>query len=175
MHLPPRRRCYFKKTLHTDDRVAGLYKKFGPIIYARCRSLMRDDAAAEDVMQDVFIRVLKHIDAAPDDREALAWIYRISTNLCLNSIRDRGKRAEPAGDDLPDLAGERPSGPFASRDLARKLIERAPEKLREVAYLHLVDGLDQGEVARILSISRRTVINRLQEFTENARKFVARS
>jgi RNA polymerase sigma-70 factor (ECF subfamily) len=157
-----------------DDKLATLYRKFGPVIYARCRALLRDDAAAEDAVQEVFIRVLKHLEAAPADREALAWIYRISSNYCLNAIRDRKGRAEPAGDELPDIPGERPSGPFANRDLARRLIERAPEKLRAVAYLHHVDGLEQGEVARVLGISRRTVVNRLADFAERSRKFAAR-
>jgi RNA polymerase sigma-70 factor (ECF subfamily) len=157
-----------------DDRLAELYRRYGPVIYARCRALLRDDAAAEDAVQEVFIRVLHHLEKAPDDREALAWIYRISTNLCLNAIRDRAGRAEPAGDDLPDLPGERPSGPFSDRDLARRLITRAPIKLREVAYLHHVDGLDQGEVARVLGISRRTVVNRLAEFADRSRKFAQR-
>jgi RNA polymerase sigma-70 factor (ECF subfamily) len=157
-----------------EDRVGDLYRAYGPVIYARCRAILRDDAAAEDATQEVFMRVLRHIDAVPDGREALAFIYRVTTNLCLNAVRDRKGRAEPAGDDLPDLASERPSGPFADRDLARRLIERAPAKLREVAWLHHVDGVDQGEVARILGISRRTVVNRLAEFAERSRKLAQR-
>jgi RNA polymerase sigma-70 factor (ECF subfamily) len=157
-----------------DDQLADLYRKYGPIIYARCRAMLRDDAAAEDAVQEVFIRVLKHLDEAPSDSEALAWIYRISTNLCLNALRDRAVRAVPAGDTLPDAPGEHPSGPFANRDLARRLLERAPAKLAEVAWLHHVDGLDQGEVARVLGISRRTVVNRLSEFAGRSRRFVER-
>jgi RNA polymerase sigma-70 factor (ECF subfamily) len=157
-----------------EDRLGDLYKRFGPVIFARCRAILRDDAAAEDAVQEVFIRVLQHLDRAPDDREALAWIYRISTNYCLNAVRDRAARAQPAGDELPDIPGERPSGPFAQRDLARKLVERAPEKLRDVAWLHHVDGIEQGEVARLLGISRRTVVNRLAEFADRSRKFAQR-
>jgi RNA polymerase sigma-70 factor, ECF subfamily len=44
-----------------------------------------------------------------------------------------------------------------------------------VAWLHHVDGLDQGDVARVLDISRRTVLNRLAEFTRNARKLMERT
>lgn len=154
-----------------DDKLAELYRKYGPVIYARCRALLRDDAAAEDALQEVFVRVLTHLEKAPGDREALAWIYRISTNLCLNALRNRAGCAVPMGDDLPDLPGERPSGPFADRDLVRRLLERAPEKLREVACLHHLDGLDQGEVARVLGISRRTVVSRLADFAERSRAF----
>jgi RNA polymerase sigma-70 factor (ECF subfamily) len=141
------------------------------VIYARCRRLLGDGAAAEDATQETFMRVHRHLDKA-DSREALAWIYRIATNYCLNEIRNRKRRPEPAeqieqiGDDLYVA--------LADRDLAERIVERAPEKLRVVAWLHHVDGLDQAEVARVLDISRRTVVNRLAEFSTNARKFVER-
>jgi len=60
------------------------------------------------------------------------------------------------------------------RDVAMRLVERTPEKLRETVILYYVDGLEQEQVARTLGISRRTVINRLQEFQERSRKFLAR-
>jgi RNA polymerase sigma-70 factor (ECF subfamily) len=63
---------------------------------------------------------------------------------------------------------------LADRDLAARIVERAPEKLRVVAWLHYVDGLEQAEVARVLDISRRTVVNRLHEFSQAAHKFVQR-
>src|SRR5437762_3845020 len=69
------------------DRLTGLYRMYGPIIYARCMRLLGDRAAAEDATQETFIRVHRHLHKAPD--EALGWIYRIATNYCLNEIRNR--------------------------------------------------------------------------------------
>jgi RNA polymerase sigma-70 factor (ECF subfamily) len=54
------------------------------------------------------------------------------------------------------------------------MIGRAPEKLQEVAVLYYVDGLEQEQVAEVLGVSRRTVINRLQEFLERSKKFIIR-
>ncbi len=159
----------------STGRVSDLYRKFGPAIYSRCRRLLKDDALAEDATQEVFVRVMKHIEAAPDDSAALAWIYRISTNYCLNQIRDRSRQAEPtAPDELPEGDGETLEPQMLDRDVALKLVERTPEKLRETVILYYVDGLEQEQVARTLGISRRTVINRLQEFQERSRKFLAR-
>lgn len=159
----------------TSGRVSSLYRKYGPAIYSRCRRLLRDDALAEDATQEVFVRVLRHIESAPDDAAALAWIYRISTNYCLNQIRDRSRQAEPtAPSDLPEASGDHPEPELMDRDLAMKLVSRAPEKLRAAAVLYYVDGMEQEQVARTLGISRRTVINRLQEFTERSRKFLTR-
>ena len=118
------------------------------------------------------MRVHRHLDKA-DAREARAWIYRIATNYCLNEIRNRKRRPEPSAAP-PDIAGDDLERALADRELAERIVERAPEKLRVVAWLHHVDGLDQGEVARVLDISRRTVINRLAEFSANARKYIQR-
>lgn len=164
--------------VQSSERVSALYRKFGTAIYSRCRRLLKDDALAEDATQEVFVRVLRHIESAPDDATALAWIYRISTNYCLNQIRDRSRQAEPtAPEELPESHGEGEANPelgLLDRETAMKLIRRAPEKLQEVAVLYYVDGLEQEQVAKTLGISRRTVINRLQEFIDRSRKFISR-
>jgi RNA polymerase sigma-70 factor, ECF subfamily len=158
----------------TEDRLTALYRAYGPVIYARCRRLLGEGSAAEDATQETFMRVHRHLDKA-EGRNALAWIYRIATNYCLNEIRNRKRRAEPTQpDELPEIVTTDVARALADRDLAARIVERSPEKLRVVAWLHHVDGMDQGEVARVLDISRRTVVNRLNEFAENAQKFVQR-
>jgi RNA polymerase sigma-70 factor (ECF subfamily) len=159
-----------------QDRFAELYRAYGPVIYSRCRRLLGEAAAAEDATQETFLRVLRHLETTPARDEALRWIYRIATNYCLNELRDQKKRPEPQ-ESLPEgLDVGRPGEELlADRDLAARLVQRAPEKLRSVAWLHFVDGMEQAEVALVLGISRRTVINRLAEFTTNARKFAQRS
>ena len=159
-----------------EDRLTVLFQRFGPLIFARCRRMLGDGASAEDATQETFLRVHRHLDKAPD--EALAWIYRIATNYCLNELRDRGRRAEPRdADELPE-APEGMDGDLesvlADRDLADRVVRRAAPKLRAVAWLHHVDGLGQDEVARVLGISRRTVVHRLGEFRRNALKFARR-
>jgi len=157
-----------------DERLTALYRRYGPFIYARCARLLADRAAAEDATQETFMRVHRHLHKAPDSGEALAWIYRIATNYCLNEIRNRRLRPQPDCD-LPAVVGEDLGAALANRDVAARIVHRSPEKLRAPAWLHHVDGLDQGEVARVLGISRRTVGNRLAAFADNARKFLARS
>jgi RNA polymerase sigma-70 factor (ECF subfamily) len=154
-----------------DDRLLELYRAYGGAVYARCRRLLRDDQAAEDAAQETFMRVHRHLASAPDARDALRWIYRIATNYCLNELRNRRYRPESVArlPDLPVAAGD----PLADRDLVRRVVESVPEKLRAVAFLYHVDGLEQSEVAAVLGISRRTVVNRLAEFATRARAVLA--
>jgi RNA polymerase sigma-70 factor (ECF subfamily) len=157
----------------TEDRLTELYRAYGPVIYARCCRMLGDRAAAEDATQETFMRVYRHIDKA-DTRHALSWIYRIATNYCLNEIRNRKRRPEPAAQEPDAIVGTDLAAVLADRDLVARIVHHAPEKLRAVAWLHHVDGLEQAEVARVLDISRRTVVNRLAEFAETARKRIQR-
>ena len=158
--------------LQSDDtggRTSELYRRFGPIIYSRCRRLLRDPLAAEDATQEVFLRVLKHIDGAPDDQVVLAWIYRISVNYCLNVHRDE-RRRENALAAIPRIEADDPRPALADRDVALYLLGLAPAHLRAPAWLYFVEGHEQKQIAKTLGISRRTVINRLNAFVARSKK-----
>jgi RNA polymerase sigma-70 factor (ECF subfamily) len=158
---------------HLGERFEDLYVRHGTAVFARCRRLLDDHAAAEDAAQETFLRVHHHIRSAPahDPDEALRWMFRIATNYCLNMLRDRRRRPIPT-DDLAQLAG-RDSGEelMADRDLGRRLTLQAPEHIRAVAWSYHVEGLAQQEIADEFGISRRTVVNYLGAFTTFARKF----
>jgi RNA polymerase sigma-70 factor (ECF subfamily) len=167
MHTLPR------SGVSQNERVAVLYRRYGPVIFARCRRLLKDASLAEDATQEVFVRVLRHIESAPDDAQALAWIYRITTNWCLNALRDRSRQAEATGS-LPELPTEHPEPGMLDRDAAMRLVASAPEKIRSAVVLYYVDGLEQTKVADVLGVSRRTVINWLNDFGDRSRKRLAR-
>ena len=146
------------------------------MIFARCRWILGDNAAAEDATQETFMRVHRHLDQSPP--QALTWIYRIATNYCFNELRNRRRRAVPMDEPPepePAIESWGIEAALADRDLASRLIRRAPPKIAAAAWLHHVEGMDQEEVAQILGISRRTVVNRLADFSRNAKKFVRRT
>src|SRR3712207_4391029 len=91
----------------SGSRLEQLYRRYGPAIFSRCRRLLRDDAAAEDAASEVFLRIMRHIDKAPDDEAVMAWIYRISTNYCLNVLRGQRHQAVPT-EEVPELPSAHP-------------------------------------------------------------------
>ncbi|HXU06473.1 MAG TPA: sigma-70 family RNA polymerase sigma factor [Polyangia bacterium] len=151
--------------------VEELYTRFAPTIYARCRQILRDVAAAEDATQEVFFRIQDHLAHIDGTRPALGWLYRAATNHCLNEVRNGQTHA------VLLAAVPHPSGPdveqrFHQRDLVGRLIRDLPEDLALIAWLYHVDELDQAEIAEICGVSRRTVIARLHRFAEQARIFL---
>lgn len=157
----------------TDDTFANLYRSYGPMIYARCRRILGDPASAEDATQETFIRVQRHLDKAPDSRDALRWIYRIATNYCLSELRSRKVRAQPM-EQLPESEARIRDG-FADRDLIIRVLSRVSKQASQVAWLYHVDGMDQQEVSDLLGVSRRTVVNRLAEFSKQAGTYIRRT
>ncbi|MBX7100292.1 MAG: sigma-70 family RNA polymerase sigma factor [Myxococcaceae bacterium] len=148
-------------------RVEALYAKYGPTIYSRCRRLLRDTAQAEDATQDVFLKVLKHLASAPKDEAALPWIYRITTNHCLNLIRDGKHDPEPVAE-LPEQRDDDFEDSLVTRDFAARVLASASEEHKAPAMLYHARGVEQGKVASLLGVSRRTVLYRLAAFTAHA-------
>lgn len=147
-----------------------LYVAYRPAIHARCKRLLRDGPAAEDATQDVFVKVLRHLDALPEAGSVLPWLRRITTNHCLNALRDARHDAVPVPE-VPEPLGEDPEEATLARDFAEQLWKRTPATLRRAAELHHRHGLEQVKVAERLGVSRRTVLYRLADFTRRAMEF----
>jgi RNA polymerase sigma-70 factor (ECF subfamily) len=147
--------------------VERMYAKYGPTIYARCKRLLKDGTAAEDATQDVFMKVIKHIDSAPGEDAVLPWIHRITTNHCLNVIRDARRHAEPV-EHVPEVVDDEFEDSVVTRDFANRVLAATPDELKQPALMYHARGIEQAKVAAALGVSRRTVLYRLAEFTRRA-------
>ncbi|MDZ4694492.1 MAG: sigma-70 family RNA polymerase sigma factor [Deltaproteobacteria bacterium] len=154
----------------SDERVAAAYRKYGGIIYARCKKILGDEAEAEDATQESFLRLHRHLARLDDPQEAIRWIYRVATNYCFSELRSRRHRPIPV-ERVPDIAIEhRAEDSMMDRDLVRGLLARVPEKVRTAAWLHFAEGFGQDEVAQILGLSRRTIASRILHFKRSTQR-----
>jgi RNA polymerase sigma-70 factor (ECF subfamily) len=157
-------------------KAAELYKRYGPLVYWRCLKLLRDEDAARDATQEVFMKLVRDLDRLEQRETVLPWLYRVATNHCLGVRRDARRHAVPT--DLPalDVADDAPAAAsFPDRALAQSVLEQFDEATQAIAVGVLVDGMEQEELASALGVSTRTVSRRLGRFLERAREFVARS
>ncbi len=159
--------------LDRTERVARLYREYGPAVYRRCVRLLRDRDEARDATQEVFVKLLRDVEKLADPETALPWIYRVATNHCLNLRRSARRRGEVAGAGLEIAAGA--SDAFPARQLAERVLSRFDAQTQAVAVGVLVDGMEHEEIAGALGISRRTVSRKLARFVERARKLLAGS
>lgn len=155
--------------------VASTYRKYGALVFSRCRRVLRDDALAEDATQEVFIRLMRHAPALPDDTTALrAWLARVATNYSLNLVRNRGTQAQPTGDaELLTQLEESLEAQLTDRQWVQQVLRRMPTHLREPARLYFLEELEQQQVGDALGLTRRTIHTRLQDFLTRAREAMA--
>lgn len=137
-----------------------------------CHGYLGSREEAEDVVQDVFYRVLRSA-AVPDSFRA--WIYRICRNRCLDLRRSRGRRRDD---------GTLPTGSRVDAQLTgnltklirgeqaehlRRLVESLPPDQREVLHLRYAEGLSRAEIAEVLAIDEKLVKSRLYHGMEKLR------
>jgi RNA polymerase sigma-70 factor, ECF subfamily len=145
--------------------------------------MVRDQATAEDLAQEVFLRVYRARHKYNPSAKFTTWLFRIATNLALNSIRDRRYQKLESSIDAP--AEDEDSAPrelpgremridehMIERDRAQ-FIQRAiaslPEKQRVAVLLHKYEEMDYGEIAGILECSESALKSSLFRAYETLR------
>ena len=140
-----------------------LYRRYGPMVMRRCRRILRDEEEARDAAQDVFVQLLMRQKRLRDDAPS-SLLYRMATNLCLNRIRDAGRRrTAPDSTLVEQIAGwDETEGRTEARDMLARLFRGSPVSTRTIAFLHFVDGMTLEEVAGEVGMSVSGVRKRLR-------------
>jgi RNA polymerase sigma-70 factor (ECF subfamily) len=147
--------------------IAQLYERHGPAVYRRAVRLLGNPADAEEATQEVFIRVVRGAEGFQAQAQLTTWLYQITTNYCLNVLRDRKRRTQLHDEHVaPAAALEGDTAPARSDDLAivRRLLADAPEQQAQAAVFVYLDGMSHEEAAAVLGVSKRTVGNLLDRF-----------
>jgi RNA polymerase sigma-70 factor (ECF subfamily) len=130
--------------------------------------------AAEDLLQDIFIKIFTHIRDVQNEETFVAWIFRIALNACYSYLRNKRSwvgavawdevqgRIEAAGFDRHEESLEKP---------LNEAINELPEKLRTVFLLHDVQGFKHEEIARILGVAVGTSKSQLFKARMKIREF----
>jgi RNA polymerase sigma-70 factor (ECF subfamily) len=149
-----------------------LYRRHAAAVYARCRYLLRDDDAARDATQDVFVRALRAREELDAAASPTAFLLRTATNHCLNVVR--ASRAAWR-EEVARIARDRTTRGVEpdARELVRALLGAAPREAQEIAVLYFVDELTQAEISAETGRSVPTVRKRLREFLAAARSALA--
>jgi RNA polymerase sigma factor (sigma-70 family) len=152
-----------------------LYSKYAPAIYAHCRRFLQSSAAAKDATQEAFVRVLsKGVVLPSQESEALRYLYRVSINVCLNTLRQNAShsRATPALAVSQAAHEASAETSLASREFIHAVLARCKDGDAQVAIMHYLDGIPQVEVAELLGITRRSVFNRLHKLSRIANELL---
>ena len=162
-----------KKTMPpTEPQIAALYERYAHIIHHRARRIMGNEEAAQDAVQETFARVIRHWDQFRGESSPLTWMYRISTNWCLNQLRDQRGRADKHVHRRQDILGEEASWLVVDEDAerVRALLDSADDQTRRIVVHIFFDEMTRQETAALVGLSVPTVRKRLRGFLKTSRK-----
>ncbi|MBM3307947.1 MAG: sigma-70 family RNA polymerase sigma factor [Candidatus Eisenbacteria bacterium] len=131
-------------------------------VYRVAWRVVRDDEIAEDVAQEAFIRVFRHVGRFQERSSLYTWIYRITVNIALNRLRrDRFRHMVPMGElQWEDRRADAdPSYAAMSSELAGRVdsaVRSLPDKQRAVFTLRFFEGLSHKEIAEVVGCSEGT-------------------
>lgn len=155
-----------------SQQISSLFQQHGPRVYRRALRVLGNPADAEEATQEIFIRVLSRIGDFQQRSQLTTWLYQITTNYCLNLIRDRSRRTELYEARIKPMAGDAELGAARSDDLVllRKLLAGADEQQAQAAIYVFLDGMSHQEAAEVLGVSKRTVGNLIERFQKWAQE-----
>lgn len=153
-----------KEASRTID-VEAYYRQFAPMVYRRCLFLLKSEEAALDVMQDVFVQILRFRDKLQHQGPS-SLLYTIATRLSLNVLRK--KRWEALPEDWG--ARDRTEDLVLGRLLLDGIFRNEKPDTRVIAVYHYVDGMTLDETAKMAGLSVSGVRKRLRKLQDQARQ-----
>ncbi len=153
-----------------DFKINELYTRYGPMVLRRCRQLLRDEDKALDAMQEVFTKLIVHGERL-EMKYPSSLLYRISTNLCLNILRDHNVHRTINDEDLIGKIAlyDESENHTVLGDLIERIFKGEKKSTREIAVLHFVDGMTLPEVAQEVGLSHSGVRKRIRDLQSRAK------
>jgi RNA polymerase sigma factor (sigma-70 family) len=155
-----------------------LFNRHGPRVNALMRTMVRDPALAEDLVQTTFLSIVRTRDRYPAGAPVVPWIFAIASNAAKDVLRRKGLKVEElsaTGEPPRDVAAHTGS-PETDPGLRRALddaLEKLPASHREAVVLHKVQGLSFQEVAEALGITSQAARLRAHRGYEKLRELLA--
>jgi len=172
---------------HNANAYGKLLDDFQQKVFATCISFVPNKEDAEDIAQDVFVEVFKSINKFKGDSKLSTWIYRITTNKCLEFIRKKSSKKRFAfmesimGNAIPMdkttyfTEMNHPGVILENKEKSETLffaINQLPDAQKVVFTLHKVDGKSYQEISDITGKSLSSVESLMFRAKKNLRKLL---
>jgi RNA polymerase sigma-70 factor, ECF subfamily len=161
-----------------DERAfQELVDRYKDLVFALVARTVQDRARAEDLAQDVFLRVHRGLPYFRGEARLSTWIYRIVANVCLQdhgrpapvSIEDERVRGQVASS---TATRDRQFGDIELRDRLEKAIARLPANYRLLVAAHYLEGVQYEELADAMQLPLGTVKTQLHRAKQQLRRLL---
>jgi RNA polymerase sigma-70 factor (ECF subfamily) len=144
----------------TDEVVRALVAEHGSAVYRLAVSIVRDQALAEDVTQETFIKAWQRRDTYRGEAPVRHWLLRIAHNVAVSTLRSlREEARDPRS--LPDGHAQPVAAAVESRIAIHEALAQLDPLSRSIVILREIEGLSYAEICEVLGVAMPTVKTRL--------------
>ena len=156
------------------DAVGILYDKYSSLLFGIIARIVKSDETAEDLLQEVFVKVWKNIDSYdPAKAKLVTWMGNIARNLAIDKIRSKDYKNSQQNHDIEDYVNtieENPSSSFNPDHIGvKEMIEKLAPEHRILIDMVYFQGFTQAETAEKLGVPLGTVKTRIRTAINNLR------
>lgn len=151
----------------SQDFLLNLYKNYHTLVHRICFRYTKNRDEAEDLAQEVFLKVHANYASFEGNAQPSTWLYRVTVNHCLDYLRWRKRQGELMASFAEEMSDRQPQEAAADHPaklLFRKLLEDLDEANKQVVMLRFEVGLTHEEIAEICGVSRVAITKRLAKF-----------
>ena len=149
------------------SQIIALYEAHGFHIHQKCKRILHDEEEAYDTCQEAFLRLVESKKPL-SQQDALPWLYRVATNLCIDKLRKHKHVKVPLR--LDELTGTHSDEVrYIHRDQVQKLWRVLDAEERMLLLLRHVDELSLEEMEEVCGNTRKTISKKLARLQKKAR------
>lgn len=155
-----------------EDQFKQLYQQYKDRVYRLCLGFVAEETEADDLFQEIMIKVWNNLDGFRGESKAGTWIYRIATNTALQSLNKRKKRPEKAAPLPQNLVQTEEENQDQTQERLRQL-RRQMTQLKEIDRLILtllLEGCTYEEISEVTGLSNSNVGVKIKRIKERIRK-----
>ncbi len=141
---------------HNDSHFNALYRRYAAKVYGKCYSILKDTELAHDAVQDIFIKVMMNIASFGEKSQFSTWLYSITYNYCIDSVRKKKKEKILFAEDIeraPDVAEQEVPDEYLMEmevQYLKKVLDALPQGDKMVLVMKYEDDMSIKEIADIV-------------------------
>lgn len=149
----------------TNEQFTCLARQYIDTVYRVAFNYIKSSADAEDITQNVFLKLLQEKRTFYSDDHVKNWLIRVTVNECKNLVRSRWWKTQPYEEYAASLTFDNP----AQSDLFHAVMA-LPRKYRIPIYLHYYEGYSTQEIGKVLKLPKNTICTQLKRGRELLRE-----
>ena len=155
-----------RNNYRSEEFITRAMDEWGGSVFRLAFAYTTSRVDAEDIYQEVFIRLFKDATEFRDSEHLKAWLLRVTINCCHDLARSGWRNNVVTVDELESFTGEYDTLSLQAMDDLTAALDKLPKDMRTVIHLYYYEGYTSAEIAQLLEINASTIRTRL----ERARK-----